>query len=113
MILIADSGSTKTDWRTIDTTGRVDQARTIGFNPYYQDSAAIAAELQTSLLPTIQETVTDVFYYGTGCNSEESCGVVEKAIRAVFPDAQNVPGLPAFSERAPMPASTTDATLCN
>ncbi|WP_421828568.1 N-acetylglucosamine kinase [Larkinella sp.] len=90
MILIADSGSTKTDWRTIDTTGRVDQARTIGFNPYYQDSAAIAAELQTSLLPTIQETVTDVFYYGTGCNSEESCGVVEKAIRAVFPDVQNV-----------------------
>ncbi|GAB3931591.1 N-acetylglucosamine kinase [Larkinella terrae] len=90
MILIADSGSTKTDWRTIDSRGQVDQARTIGFNPYYQDSAAIAAELQTALLPTVKETVTDVFYYGTGCNSTESCGVVETAIRAVFPDAQKV-----------------------
>ncbi|MFC5412828.1 N-acetylglucosamine kinase [Larkinella bovis] len=90
MILIADSGSTKTDWRTLSTNGEVNQARTIGFNPYYQDSAAIAAELQTSLLPSVKETVTEVFYYGTGCNSPESCGVVERAIRTVFPDAQHV-----------------------
>ncbi|RAJ97768.1 N-acetylglucosamine kinase-like BadF-type ATPase [Larkinella arboricola] len=90
MILIADSGSTKTDWRTIDPRGQVSQARTIGFNPYYQDSAAIATELQTNLLPAVQETVTDVFYYGTGCNSEESCGVVEKAIRTVFPAVKTV-----------------------
>ncbi|MGA0559328.1 N-acetylglucosamine kinase [Larkinella sp. VNQ87] len=90
MILIADSGSTKTDWRTLDAQGQVGQARTIGFNPYYQDSAAIASELQTSLIPSVQETVTDVFYYGTGCNNEESCGVVERAIRTVFPDAKTV-----------------------
>lgn len=90
MILIADSGSTKTDWRILSPDRQIDQARTIGFNPYYQDSAAIAAELQTSLLPNIKETVTSVFYYGTGCNSEQSCGVVEQAIRTVFPTAETI-----------------------
>lgn len=90
MILIADSGSTKTDWRLLSAQGQVDQARTIGFNPYYQDSTAIAAELKTSLVPSVKETVTDVFYYGTGCNSAETCGIVEQAIRAVFPDVNRV-----------------------
>ncbi|WP_128547959.1 N-acetylglucosamine kinase [Larkinella soli] len=90
MIAIADSGSTKTDWRLIDARGQVSQARTIGFNPYFQGSADIAAELRTNLLPAVPDAVTEVFYYGTGCNSEESCGVVEKALREVFPALEKV-----------------------
>ena len=38
MILIADSGSTKTDWRLIDESGKISQAKTVGFNPYHQSS---------------------------------------------------------------------------
>ncbi len=35
MILIADSGSTKTDWRLLSPDGGVAQAKTVGFNPYF------------------------------------------------------------------------------
>ncbi|WP_234735974.1 N-acetylglucosamine kinase [Tellurirhabdus bombi] len=90
MILIADSGSTKTEWRTIAPGGQIGQARTIGFNPFYQDSETIAAELQKSLLPTIDGVVSSIHYYGSGCAGPESCGVVEKALRTIFPEAETV-----------------------
>ncbi|RYF49320.1 MAG: N-acetylglucosamine kinase, partial [Cytophagaceae bacterium] len=36
MFLLADSGSTKTDWRLVDTnTGQSLAIQTDGFNPYY------------------------------------------------------------------------------
>ena len=44
MILIAESGSSKTDWRIITKNG-VLQAKTIGLNPYYQTSNSIIEEL--------------------------------------------------------------------
>lgn len=84
MILIADSGSTKTEWRTI-ADGQIGQAKTAGFNPYYQDSATIAAQLREHLLPAVTGSIEEVYYYGAGCNSAESCGVVEAALREVFP----------------------------
>jgi len=53
MILIADSGATKTDWRTIAPDGNIQQARTIGLNPNYQDTDSIINELTQNLLPQI------------------------------------------------------------
>ena len=47
MILIADSGSTKTDWRILNESKVVEQTQTVGFNPYYQDADSIANELQS------------------------------------------------------------------
>lgn len=35
MQLIADSGSTTTDWRLIDEGGKIQQYTTIGLNPYF------------------------------------------------------------------------------
>ena len=35
MILIAESGSTKTDWRLVSPNGEISCYNTIGFNPYY------------------------------------------------------------------------------
>ena len=90
MILIADSGSTKTDWRMIASTGEISQARTIGFNPYFQDADSIAAELNKSLQPLVSEAVTEVYYYGTGCGTQSSCAIVQQAILQVFPEAATV-----------------------
>jgi hypothetical protein len=39
MILIADSGASKTDWRLIDDKGQIAQHRGTGFNPNYQTAA--------------------------------------------------------------------------
>ena len=77
MILIADSGSTKTDWRILLPDGSVEQARTEGFNPTFQESAQIQQELQTHLLPQLSQfgQPTAVHYYGAGCSSAERSAV--------------------------------------
>ncbi len=42
MILIADSGSTKTDWRVVDNGNVVKEFQTAGYNPYYQTTEEIS-----------------------------------------------------------------------
>jgi glucosamine kinase len=50
MILIADSGSTKTDWRLLDKNGILATAKTVGFNPFYQTSENIVRNLEEESL---------------------------------------------------------------
>jgi glucosamine kinase len=90
MILIAESGSTKTDWRIIREDGTISQAKTVGFNPYYQTTEDIAEELRKNLLPQITGIVTEVFYYGTGITNDEKSTVITSAIRSVFTDIQTI-----------------------
>ena len=41
MILIADSGSTKADWKILHPSGEITSQSTRGFNPFIQNSEAI------------------------------------------------------------------------
>jgi len=90
MILIADSGSTKTDWRILDQNEVIAQTQTIGFNPYYQDAYSIANELKNNLLPLCTKEIKQVFYYGTGVTNEEKAGVIKNAILQVFPTCKQI-----------------------
>lgn len=90
MILIADSGSTKTDWRIIDRSIVISATQTLGFNPYYQDSDSIAAELQANLLPYCNGKITQVFYYGTGITNAEKAEVLRTAILKVFGEIPHI-----------------------
>jgi len=90
MILIADSGATKTDWRIINSQGEIQQAKTIGLSPYYQTFDSIAAELTQNLLPFVKEEVAEIHFYGTGCAGEEPCAIVRRGLQAVFPTAQTI-----------------------
>ncbi|HEY9551077.1 MAG TPA: ATPase [Prevotella sp.] len=81
MILIADSGSTKTDWCLIDHGQVVLTVKTRGFNPFFQTEDEIAQELQTALVGKLPSTtVNEVFFYGAGCTPEKS-PIVETALR--------------------------------
>ena len=90
MILIADSGSTKTDWRILLPDNRIEQARTDGLNPNYQHSAQIRQELTDKLLPqlTAFPQPAQVFFYGAGCSTPERKDKVKAALAGVFPEAQ-------------------------
>ncbi|MFN8347105.1 MAG: N-acetylglucosamine kinase [Spirosomataceae bacterium] len=90
MILIADSGATKTDWRIIETQGNIRQAKTIGLSPYYQTSESIATELTQHLLPSVHGDVTEIHFYGTGCAGEEPCAIVRRGLQTVFPTAHTI-----------------------
>jgi glucosamine kinase len=91
MILIAESGSTKTDWRLITSEGQVSQYKTVGFNPYYQTAENIADELRKNLLPNLPDTsISEVYFYGTGITNIEKAEIIKNAIRSVFPHVQTI-----------------------
>lgn len=93
MILIADSGSTKTAWRLLMPNDEVLQAKTVGISPYFQNTESIIQTLNElyygQLQPTIQSSkeVTHIYFYGTGCSTPERCQIVNDALRHVFADA--------------------------
>ena len=89
MILIADSGSSKTDWRLINEKGQIHQAKTSGINPFLHSEVEITAILQNDLLPKLpQRKVKEVYFYGAGCASESACSLVATALKNVFPEAE-------------------------
>jgi len=89
MILIADGGSTKTDWRLIKEGREYKQVQTPGFNPYLVGSDDIEEILWKELQPFIDNMgVTVVYYYGAGCSSPIKNQIVETAFEKIFPNAK-------------------------
>ena len=71
IILIADSGSTKSDWLAIDEDGNeLKQFSTMGFNPYFHTSEIVEAELNNNAdMRSLEQRVSRVFFYGAGSSS--------------------------------------------
>lgn len=82
MILLADSGSTKTDWGLVENGKLVKRLRTSGMNPFQMSEEAITEEIKTHLVPELPGIVLDeVHFYGAGCTKEKQ-PIVERALRA-------------------------------
>lgn len=89
MILLADSGSTKTDWLLLDREPIAFQS--VGFNPFYQTQEAILEALRTQVLPhTEPNEVRQVFFYGAGCADAVTSLPVTNALAALFPTAETI-----------------------
>jgi len=92
MILIADSGSTKTHWCLMANNGENNEFFTDGINPFFQTSDAMQNSVSNQLLPQMGQLmwvgpVTNVFFYGAGCTPEK-IPFVTRALQAVFKKAQ-------------------------
>jgi N-acetylglucosamine kinase-like BadF-type ATPase len=85
MILVADSGSTKTSWFAADAHSDY-QYETKGLNPCLQEEDIILDELQTNLCPQINTEIRQIFYYGTGVTAEKQSVMIE-ILKKVFPTA--------------------------
>ena len=73
MTLIADSGSTKTDWCLARGGEVVARMATQGINPFYQSDEDITRILEDELMsqwPDGVEDAHDVFFYGAGVRPE-------------------------------------------
>ena len=91
MIIIADSGSTKTEWRILQPDGSISQARTSGCNPHHQTAAEMEEHLQKELPGQLPEGPVDqLFFYGAGCSSEKSKSIVREVFTALFPNTELV-----------------------
>lgn len=79
MILIADSGSTKTDWAVLGAANASPlRVATQGLNPILFTDAELAAVFRDELLPRLAEAgakageVAEVAFYGAGCTATQS-----------------------------------------
>ena len=64
MILIADSGSTKVDWRAVAADGTALSVQTEGINPVFLSSEAISQILSEKLVPVFGTGIKEVYFYG-------------------------------------------------
>ncbi len=90
MILIADSGSTKTDWRLIDlgNENRTSGFVSSGINPYYESEDEIISKLKGEVLPFVGDADLDeIRFYGAGC-TEVKKEMMNSVLRSVLGDAQ-------------------------
>lgn len=88
MILVADSGSTKTDWCLVANEEKQNFYETPGLNPYFYDENAIAERLANELPEELQQQHPEAIYlYGAGSSTEELKDRVHYGLSTIFPDA--------------------------
>ncbi len=88
--IIADSGSTKTDWVVVNEEKNTRQTvKSIGFNPYFHTSEFIYNEMRKpfSEAEIDRYEVGTVHFYGAGCSSVDKVQIVKKALLMHFPSA--------------------------
>lgn len=85
MKLIAESGSTRTEWALVEDNHLIQRAFTEGINPFYQTRREISRNVRLGL-PEIffRKKIEQVYYYGTGCTSDEKKNVLEVSLVAQF-----------------------------
>jgi N-acetylglucosamine kinase-like BadF-type ATPase len=88
MILIADSGSTKTIWKLVSDTGGGKLIYTHGINPFFRTEEDIFEDLKTSLLPETGEDINNIYFYGAGIINAEKGKIIQLALNRIYPHAQ-------------------------
>ena len=85
-ILIADSGSTKTDWSLIDGQGQVVMTcKTQGINPIHMQDAEVLQILKSELI--LLESPQEVYFYGSGV-TEAMKPRMNSLLQQAFPGAK-------------------------
>ncbi len=88
MILIADSGSTKTEWALARAPGDIVFFRTEGFNPYFDRQVRWRKEVEEVLSgQRVREQIVSVYYYGAGCDLEHHKMLIRKVLKEIVPVA--------------------------
>ena len=89
MIIIADGGSTKTNWCLLNEEQKRIYFNTEGYNPYFSNTDYIIDSLRKGLPSDLDlAQISEVHYYGAGCSTPEMVGIVVKAMETVFHAAE-------------------------
>lgn len=96
LILIADGGSTKTDWMVVCEGAEVARFTTSGLNPIVLGPQRVKELLASEVVPQLQalmetddSVISDIRFYGAGCTVEQ-IPVVEGIFRELFPEVEEV-----------------------
>ena len=87
MVLIVDSGSTKSDWLAVDKNGNklMEKIRTKGLNPAILSEKKLVKTIKKSKeLKEHSKAVTHVFFYGAGCGTENPRTALKGVLEEIF-----------------------------
>lgn len=85
MILIADSGLTKTDWRLVVDKNNIVSFETKGLSPFFCSDEDYRTALNGSFPKDIDPSnVSHLFFYGSGCAGEEKGQKAQNALKSIF-----------------------------
>lgn len=90
MFIIAESGATKTDWRSVADDGSVVSVQTEGLNPMmmsHEQLSSVIGKAIPSLNPEGRQ-VSHVYFYGAGLVSSQTVAVLEAIIDMWCPFSQ-------------------------
>ncbi len=86
-VLIADSGSTKTQWCLL-TGNKKKMISTQGISPYFLNDESLGKILREELLEKVGSEIPDaIHYYGTGCGNPANVALIKKGLKSIFPKA--------------------------
>lgn len=85
MKLIADSGSTRTEWALVEDNHLVQRVFTEGLNPFFQTRREISRSVRLGLPESFfKKKLDQVYYYGAGCSSYEKKNILGASLVAQF-----------------------------
>jgi len=88
MLIIADSGSTNTNWIISDNRAGLEKVKTEGLNPNFSSPDHISSAVKEKILPLANNSdKVKIYFYGSGCSGTYLCNRVKEAIRKIFSKA--------------------------
>ena len=90
MILVVDSGSTKTDWIALENKGKIIfSTQTRGMNPQVLSSSIISERIINNFdLYHNRNSVSKIFFYGAGCGVSSSVNRILKVFQTIFKNSK-------------------------
>ena len=86
--LIADSGSTKTEWCLIKNKTKT-LFTTQGMSPYFVNEAQAEQILSNEVIPMLKRNkIDEIFFYGTGCKNPANIDMFKKVFKKMFAGAK-------------------------
>ena len=88
MILVADSGSSRSDWMLHLPDSKPLSFSTKGLNPFFVSEKEIANILSggPEIIPYINE-LNEVYFFGAGCSTPDRRELVSNALSEIFPSS--------------------------
>jgi N-acetylglucosamine kinase-like BadF-type ATPase len=88
MLLVADSGSSKTDWKLLLPNGDTQNFQTAGINPIFSSEKEIFRILSyQNQFGSFSAQVREIYFFGAGCNHPDRREFVSNALSSKFPNA--------------------------
>lgn len=88
LLLIGESGSTKTDWVLVSKNGQ-SRTTTIGLNPFIVDAATVLETIsENDFFESIKNEKVNIHFYGSGCSTQDRNKTISSGLELYFPNGK-------------------------